>query len=259
MPELKLGIEYNGLLWHSSKVLDNPLKDAERYRVARDQGVRLLTIFEDEWLYKKDAVKRTLMSAVGALPTIYARDTELVVVSNESASLFYDDHHLIGARARSSVNLALAYRGTLVACMSFDTLRSVRGHSNARHMELVRYASSLTVVGGASKLFKAFLGLDMADVITSYSDNRLFNGAMYEKLGFRMVHEVRPDYWYTTGRPAFGRRHKAGFQKTKLAKLLPGCDLSKSEREICYAAGLYRIYDCGKKRWDYYVQARVSE
>ena len=259
LPELKLGIEYNGLLWHSSKVLDNPLKDAERYRVAKDQGIRLLTVFEDEWLHKKEAVKRTLMSAIGCLPRVYARDTELVEITNEAASIFYGEHHMIGPRARSAVNLGLSYRGALVACMSFDTLRSIRGSSSPRHMELVRYASSLTVVGGASKLFKYFLSLDLVDRVTSYSDNRLFSGRMYEKLGFQWVHDVRPDYWYTTGRPTFGRKHKAGFQKTKLIKMFPGCDLSKSEREICYEAGLYRIYDCGKKRWDYQAQAKVSE
>lgn len=259
LPELNIGIEYNGLIWHSSKMLDNPLKDAERYTAAQDTGIRLLTVFEDEWLHKKEAVKRTLMSAIGCLPRVYARDTELVEITNEAASIFYGDHHMIGPRARSAVNLGLSYRGALVACMSFDTLRSIRGSSSPRHMELVRYASSLTVVGGASKLFKYFLSLDLVDRVTSYSDNRLFSGRMYEKLGFQWVHDVRPDYWYTTGRPTFGRKHKAGFQKTKLVKMFPGCDLSKSEREICYEAGLYRIYDCGKKRWDYYVHAKVSE
>jgi hypothetical protein len=249
LPERALAVEYHGLIWHSSKMLDDPRKDFKKHKLAESQGIRVIHIYQDEWELRQNIVKRLLLSAVGHLPRIAARKTGLVTVGHGQAREFYTSHHLQGAR-QTRINLGLQHEGSLVACMSFDMLRSSRHNKDPRHWELVRYASSHSVVGGAGKLLKNFLSLGLCDRVTSYSDNRLFSGAMYSALGFSLTHETAPDYHYTTGRVAFGRQHKSQYQKKYLAEQFPSCDLSKTEWEICEENGLHRIYDCGKKRWD---------
>jgi hypothetical protein len=107
------------------------------------------------------------------------------------------------------------------------------------------------VVGGASKLLKAFRRENLADKLTSYSDARMFSGNMYAQLGFTRTHQTLPDYYYVNLRVATWRVHKAKFQKKHLAKLFPGCDIeNKTEKEICEENGYYQVYDCGKVRWD---------
>ena len=254
LPEHSIAVEYHGLIWHSSKFLKDPRKDFKKHKRMADLGVRTIHIYEDEWLLKKEVVKRMLLSAIGHLPKIYARETELVQLTSEQAKMFYEDHHLQGGR-QSRISFGLEYRSALVAAMSFDMLRSERKNSDTSKWELVRYASTLSVVGGPSRLFKAFLSLGVAESVTSYSDVRAFTGSMYDALGFTKTHVTDPDYWYTNGRPSFGRRNKSGYQKKHLAKMFPHEDIdSQTEWEICEKNSLYRIYDCGKVRWDYLVK-----
>lgn len=258
LPEHALAVEYHGLIWHSTKFLSDPRKDYKRHVLAQKIGVRVIHIYEDEWAKKKAVVERLLLAAVKKLPRIHARQTTIVSVSKEDANAFYESNHLQGGR-QARVNLGLVHEGGLVACMSFDMLRSVRKNADTTHWELVRYAAAMAVVGGPSKLFAAFAKLGLARRVTSYSDNRCFNGAMYAALGFTKVHETEPDYTYTNGRVSFGRKHKSAYQKKHLAKMFPESDLSKTEWEICEANGLYRIYDCGKSRWDITLPSCGSE
>lgn len=250
LPEHALAVEYHGLIWHSSKFLDDPRKDFKKHKRLEDLGIRTIHIYEDEWKKRRGAVQSLLLASIGKLPKVGARATKVIPVSNARASNFYDEHHIQGGR-RSQINLGLVKGDELLACMSFDRLRSERTNDDPRAWELVRFATrGLAVVGGPSKLLKAFIDMGVASTITSYSDSRLFTGGMYKMLGFTLTHETAPDYYYTTGRIEFGRKHKSRFQKKYLPGLFPGCDLTKTEWEICEANGLYRIYDCGKKRWD---------
>jgi hypothetical protein len=121
---------------------------------------------------------------------------------------------------------------------------------------LGRYATRITVAGAASKLFKAFLQEYNPPVVKSFSDNRFFDGGMYEQLGFVLDAEVPPDYqvWHQK----LGVRPKPHFQRRLIPARIKelGSDLvfdpdtdSRTEAEITYALGAGRIYDCGKKRW----------
>lgn len=250
LPEHKLAIEYNGIFWHSSKFQRDGGKEMEKYRVAEKHGVRTIFIFEDEWYFQPDTVKNTLLSAIGKLPKIAARKCKVEFLSIDDVRNFYMEHHIQGVH-KSHIHIGLTYNGALVACMSFNMWRSNRTNTNRRHWELTRYAASHTVVGGASRLLKAFKTLEVADTLTSYSDVRMFSGKMYERLGFKKVHHTKPDYYYVNTRAAKWREHKSKFQKKHLVRLFPGCDVkNKTEKEICAENGYYQVFDCGKVRWD---------
>lgn len=245
-----IAIEYSGLIWHSARYSVDTRKDYKKHKLAESLGVRVMHIFEDEWLSKRSCVERLLLAALGKLPKVQARKFKVFEVPQKEADSFYEENHIQG-KVHSPVNIALTSEEGIVACMSFSVLRSERTNKDRQHWELTRYASIASVTGGARRLLKKFLDKGLAHTVTSYSDNRLFSGKMYEVLGFAKTHTTRPDYFYTDGHV---RRHKAKFQKKHLAHLFPGCDLSKTEREICEANGWYQLFDCGKTRWDYTVQ-----
>ena len=73
-----------------------------------------------------------------------------------------------------------------------------------------------SVVGGASKLFKHFLKQHNPQEVVSFSMNHLFNGTMYQKLGFSLDKVLPIDYTYVYANPD-KRLHKSGFQKSRLA------------------------------------------
>lgn len=250
LPEKNIAIEYNGLYWHSSRTQARSTKEVEKYALAMQNGVRTITVFQDEWHFQPDTVKNTLLSAIGLLPRIFARKCTVQKMETDDVRHFYMDNH-IQTVPNSSVHFGLTHAGVIVACMSFGMLRSSRRNTDPRHWELTRYASTHTVVGGASKLLAAFRALGVADKLTSYSDVRMFSGNMYAKLGFTRTHQTPPDYYYINTSENNWRMHKAKFQKKHLVKMFPGCDIeNKTEREICEENGYYQVYDCGKVRWD---------
>jgi hypothetical protein len=250
VPERNLAIEYNGLYWHSSRTQKKVNSDFEKLKAAEELGIRVLTIFEDEWQYSRRAVENTLLSAIGKLPKIHARKCEVLPIDRDKANTFYNIYHLQGS-CQPHMSFGLFHNQELVASMSFSILRSDRNNMDKRHWELVRYAATASVVGGASKLLKAFVKTDTADNLTSYSDIRAFSGNMYEKLGFTMTRQSPPDYMYATTKLGCKREHKSKYQKKNLVKLFPGCDVeNKTEKQICEENGLYQIFDCGKRRWD---------
>ena len=112
--------------------------------------------------------------------------------------------------------------------------------------ELVRYVTSTTVVGGASKLLSAFIKAFSPTQIYSYSDNRYSVGKLYTTLGFSMESENRASYWYY--HPATRKSyHRYTFTKHKLVEA--GFSKDQTERQIMYDQGYLRIWNCGTRTW----------
>lgn len=248
MPTLNLAVEYHGLIWHSSRFKQDTREDFKKHKLADSLGVRVIHVYEDEWKLKRSVVERTLLSAIGKLPRIFARSTKLVELSTSEADTFYEANHLQG-KCMAEVAYGLTHDGELVACMSFGVARSNRKNTDKEIWELERYAATKTIVGGAGKLLSAFVKSDRAREIVSYSDSRAFSGNMYKALGFKLEGESAPDYKYTNGNYRFGRQHKSKYQRKNLPNILVKFDPEKSETENCRDNGLYQIFDCGKRKW----------
>ena len=125
---------------------------------------------------------------------------------------------------------------------------SERNINSKKEMELVRFCSKLNtnVIGGASKLFKYFLRNYEYTSITSYADVSMFGGGLYKKLRFEFKHRSKPNYYWVVGGI---RHHRFNFNKKKLIK--EGFDPNKTEREIMYERGFFRIWGCGQDKYVY--------
>lgn len=261
MPEKQLAVEYCGMYWHSAfSAEDNRAmrqRHAEKFEAAKAAGVRLLTIYESEWKEREPAIRRLLRNAAGkSKGKLMARKCDLRKVPTPEARVFYEKYHPQGG-AGSGEHYGLYWNGALVACMRFVLGANDRGAgASNRVWTLGRYATRITVAGGASRLFKAFLKEFDPEVVKSFSDNRFFDGGMYIGLGFDMEEEVEPDYQVWSQKE--GLLPKSHFQRRNIPKRLsvhgvdevfdPETD-PRSEAEMTYLMGCGRIYDCGKKRW----------
>lgn len=241
IPEKGVAIEHNGLFWHSEihKTNDYHVRKLES---AREAGIRLIQIFEDEWRDKESIVRSRIESILGCSKRIYARKCRLVEVDNKTQRQFFESNHLQGSR-NCDVAIGLEYDGKLMAVMSFASTHRRPGIGSEEHeWELLRFAnrSGSTVVGGASRLMKWFRTRYRGSII-SYAERRWSDGGLYESLGFEHRGCSKPSYWYVRG----GKRyHRFGFAKHKLVE--KGFDASKTEREIMAENGYLRVYDCGQ-------------
>lgn len=260
IPDIKLAIEYCGEYWHGADCPeDEPearRRHKQKHKACEALGIRLLTIYRSEWMERENAIRRLIRNAIGkGRGSVMARKCDVRHVPNGEATAFYEKYHPQGGQGYGH-NYGLYYREKLVACMRFAFGANDRGAHAERMWTLSRYATRVSVAGGASKLFAAFVDEQTPEIVKSFSDNRYFTGAMYEKLGFIMEEETDPDYqvWHQK----LGLMQKSSWQRKKIPARIrelgsketfdPDRDF-RSERDMTFLLGAHRIYDCGKKRW----------
>ena len=248
LPKLSIGIEYNGLKWHSEEYKDK--NDCiNKLNTAKENNVQLFTIFEDEWSEKKDICKSRILNFLHKSDHIYARKCKLKEVSNSEAVAFLEKNHLQGA-VNGFKNIGLFYNEELVSLMTFGYLRKNLGQEHQKNCyEMLRFCNVLntTVIGGASKLLKYFIKTYHPKRIISYADRRWSDGNLYEKLGFKFCYNTKPNYFYikSTG----GKRiNRFSLRKDVLVRKY-NCPIEKTEHEFCNELGYYRVYDCGSKKY----------
>ena len=251
LPEHNLGIEYNGLYWHSEECKD--VKDAKWHMLNKQLMGREKEIFIahfDSSIPNHKIINYALFRC-GKIKSVYGRKTKVVDVPKSTAVEFYDQYHIQGA-AKGCIYYGLEYEGELAAVIAFSRANSERGNKDPNRWELRRLAFKSSVVGGASKLFKHFLrNHKEVTSIISYSDNRWFDGKVYGILGFELVKESGPDYAYTKNGKLF---HKAQFRHAVMkTRKNFNYDAKMTEAENTKANRFYKIWDCGKKKWEYTV------
>ena len=241
IPSFSIGIEFDGIFWHNElyKPNDYHLRKTEECGKAH---IRLIHIFEDEWLYKKDIWKSMLRNLLGKIENkIYARKCEIKDVNSKDASTFLEENHIQG-KCGSSIRYGLYYNDELVSLMTFGKTRHFIGN-NSHQYELLRFCNKINtnVVGGASKLFKHFIREHNPQNIVSYADRRWSIGNLYYKLDFKLYNVSKPNYFYVIDNK---RHNRFNFRKSVLVEKY-NCPKELSERDFCKSQKWWRIYDCG--------------
>ena len=251
LPELNIGIEYNGLYWHSEKGGRFKEYHLEKLKKANEVNIRLIQIFSDEWLNKNEITKNKLTSIIQPKSNrVYARKCSIKEISSTEKNTFLNKYHIQG-EDRSTYKLGIFNLDKLIGVMTFSKPRiSLGGNINLKDTyELSRYASSTYIVGGAAKLIKHFKKFINPKLIYSYSDNRWTdpNNNIYLKLGFTHVKTSSPNYFYTKN--YLTRIHRYNFNKFKLKKM--GADVqNQTEFQIMEGMGYTKIWDCGSSKYE---------
>lgn len=250
LPDLNIGIEYNGLYYHGERMKPNTQYHKEKMNVAHQQGISLIQIFEDEYLHKKDIVLKSLKNKTGKNPLVYdGRNLDVGLIPRQMSDKFLEDHHLQGAPGNEVLSMALHISSSpeIVAVMTFSS------RPNTNEVELSRFATVGRIRGGFSKLLKSSILMlkGKYNTIVSFSDNRWGEGNVYRINGFSKVKDLDPDYYWCRGQRRF---HKRKFQRQYLPDILETFDPNLSEAENCRNNGYYKIWDAGKIKWELLIE-----
>ncbi|MFW5847626.1 MAG: DUF7487 domain-containing protein [bacterium] len=249
LPEHMIGIEFNGLYWHSELFKENDYH-INKTKFFKDKGINIIHIFEDEWVYKKEIVKSVIKAKIGLIDNkIYARKCIIKEIDNKTAENFLDNNHLQGSSKKSKYRIGLYYNDKLVSLMTFSHTFRGKKNTDDNTFELVRFCNKLdtNVIGGASKLLKYFIKTYNPYKIETFADRRYSNGKLYEKLGFKFNNIIPLNYWYFNRGDGI-RYHRFNFRKSILVK--EGYNINKTEHEIMLERGYNRIYDCGNIKYE---------
>jgi len=239
IPEFNLAIEYCGLYWHSSDKRTRIARDyhKQKYIECSKNGIKLLTIFEDEWFDKRNIVLSTIKQHLKINKnSIGARETIIKELSYQEAKSFLERYHIQG-NGPGSLNIGLYDdKNNLVAVGKFIKQK--------KQLILNRYATSKNVQGGFSKIIKYIRKQNTLPIIT-FADLRWSEGNLYRQVGFTLEKNLPPDYTYVNIK-LNKRIHKFNLRHSRLSRMLPNYNPNETEVQNCLKSGLFRIWDCGK-------------
>jgi len=249
--EKNIAIEFNGLYYHSESMGKTKNYHLDKTLISEKNNIKLIHIFEDEWVFKKDIVKDRLKTLLGVNNNnkIYARKCIIKEINTEIKNNFLNETHIQGSD-NSSIRLGAYYNDELVGVMTFSKLRKVLGSTNKSdsEYELLRF-SSKSVVGLVSKFLKHFIKNYNPTKIISYADRRwspFSNDCVYTKVGFKFIGETKPNYWYMRNYKT--REYRYNYRKDILVS--KGYDANKTEFQIMDGLGFQRIWDCGSFKFE---------
>ncbi|RLG44954.1 MAG: hypothetical protein DRN81_03210 [Thermoproteota archaeon] len=234
LPELGIAFEMNGLHWHSEAKVPKSYH-FNKYKACLDNNVKLYTIWEDQWLNNNTLMRGFIQKLITPTKRLYARKCEICTDKTQIRA-FIQKHHIQGICNLTDIYLGLTYNGNIVMAV---TVGKHHRNTNKDLFILNRVCfSEYSIVGGLDKLLRR-----LPRPLISWSDNCYSPmGDLYKNAGFTLEAELKPDYFYTKG---WGIR----ISKQSMQKANTGCPKHITEAEFAREQGLYRIWDCGKKRW----------
>ncbi len=266
IPSAKLAIEYCGAYWHSDKMIMAKFSKGKyadlslsarrklarnyhynKFKQCEDQGIRLITLFEDEWINSPDIVMSVINHGLGLSERgTGARKLAIKETDAKVAKAFLNQNHPQGSV--SCTTYLGGYDGDqLVGVMGFGNPT----RQNSQGVELKRFATSgKSYAGLAGRLFTHYVRNYDPIRIISFSDNRWFSGGMYKQLGFRVETNLPPDYSYIH-LSDYRRVHKSTYRRAGIRRHFPEQYSEElTEREMmALVEGVERNFDCGKRRW----------
>jgi hypothetical protein len=241
IPELALGIEFNGLYWHNEFNKDRNYHLEKTNFFKQHHNIRVIHIFEHEWIEKEAQVKSFLQSAINKNAIkVGARRCSFVWSNSkedkEEASIFLDNYHIQG-RVSCDYVVKVLHEDQLVAVATFG-----KHHRNSKNWVLSRFCTKTdyTIQGALAKLSK-MASKELRSNIVSWAHFRLSNGNGYKKAGWVEEALLPPDYFYHKGFKVISKQSR---QKKKVET-----PEGMTEHQHALQDGLSRIYDCGKIRF----------
>jgi hypothetical protein len=222
LPDYKLAIEVNGLYWHSNQKGKNKEYHLNKTISANKVGYTLIHLFEDDWMLKKEVVKRYLSNLLMQRHEMVG--VKYSVVSPLEAKSF---HLVTSLQEYDNYPFSIGIRDTtkLLACMSFTEIKN-------REVELIQYSENTPLLDGFKNLLKYYLEIATISKITSYSNKCWPEEVNYLEFGFTKTEEIPPRKYYIIREKGFS-----------LKQLSEAEDLSSTY-----------IFDCGLDKWEYVVK-----
>lgn len=245
IPSYSIGIEVDGLYWHSFHPSNRKQEDKNRHlsksKLASLAGIDVIHITDYEWNQKTQVITNILKSKLKLNSTVFARKCSISTVTKQVEKQFLKENHLQGF-VPSAHAYGLFSNNVLLMLISLGKSR----YEKSVTFEILRVCSApgITVVGGLSKLISHVKKSHPNSSFITYCDLSKSNGNSYTKAGLTFVKDTNPGYFWTDGTSVISR-YKC--QKKQLAKWLPSFNPLLSESENLFNAKYRRFWDCGNR------------
>lgn len=240
IPELKLAIEFNGLIWHSeiNSLLTGKDKkrDYNKFMLCKKKQLSHILLYEDEFLYKYEQVLNFLEYHLEMHKPIADIDIYAKRIKGDTGRNFYNQHAMypVGAKAQ------------------FIGVYRKHAHQLLGVVAVTKHQEKLEINGYAwlpeknikNSWYRCRQIIDLEfrpKKIAFVSDNRLNQEDFAYAMNLRPIANANPNFWYF--KYPEGIRLHPSVVKSKIK------DTELTEWEKLLIEGYNRIWDCGARIW----------
>lgn len=242
IPSLKVGIEFNGVYWHSE---GGGKKDTQyhfnKWSNCGKVGVELIQIWEDDWVTNPELVlvslARRLASKGSQTP---AGNLTTRSISQEDAETFLNDNDLGGFKAGTHYHGSVDSHGELQSVLVLDKVGSL--------IDIAQYVSNADSNGDLKELLAHVTETHGVSSFTVTVDNCNGEGSIYRNTGFSEV-KVEPatHKYLVRGKRISSAQYTASkFRQDPALEWKDGL----TEKELADLNGLNRIWDAGTTTYE---------
>ena len=241
IPEFNFAIEFNGSRWHSENWGKVNSYHYDKWKMCRDAGVILLTIWDFNWCdpIKKSIYKSKISHLLRLDTRVYARKTIVSKVDKEIAIEFVLNNHIEGFSIpyRNSKYRGLYYGDTLLMVAIYGEFyqQSVRRF----YWKLQRIVSlnGFTIIGGVSKLSN-YIKNDVGEFVFQITLDT--GGTLLNNFEANLSPSLR--YWWVNSRMNVRSRNSC---QVSILKSNPDWVDGDTESSYMIRNGFYKIFDRG--------------
>lgn len=255
VPSLKLGIEFNGLYWHSTAIRPDVEYHQNKQRLARAAGIELIEVWEDDWRDRKDLVLRFLSERLGVVTkkSLPVESLRLVRIDSVTALRFFKENSLFLADSIPSDTPFYGLVEATAAPVSDDTalpsqedlLAVYALHSGASGFAITVFADNGDIDSAS--------GISLLQVLTGSAVKMLVDPtfqpvAALERLGMQL------SGWTSPERTLLMKGQRVSVRNVTVIDFATNPNFvfeqDKSLEELIDMNAVHSVYDSGREIWE---------
>ena len=249
IPSLKIGFEYNGLIWHSEKFGKDRFYHINKTKLCKQKGVTLFHIFEDEYKNYKEVILSKIKQIIGQNNNslkIDISDCHIKEMNDDASVTNFLERNSIHENVSNTIHICAYYNNEIISVISFKMI-----DTNTHTWKIVNMSNDITKNCNdvIMIIFDYFVEIYKPETITIFKDLSLlsdYDDDLLKRLGFIPRQILPPSYRYINGNKIFG---KLEFRNNVLNSVVIDESTEKVQAE---KLGYYRIWDCGLKEYIWY-------
>lgn len=249
IPSKHIGIEYNGILYHAEG--SNHIDKYYHYNKMLDckkNDVSLVTIFEDEFTYHRNAVYTKLdrLFGIGKKENSVG-NIHIDYIDKATAKEFIETNDTCDIKT-VDVYLGVYSDEILIGAVTFQNIKQ----STWQIADCIFINNNPDTLKQA---FEFFIKTYAPSKVYGYADRRwVIDEAnnVYTSMGLKFDSYTQPDFAYiNSSRTKYKRYYRTGINKESLLQANPQLSNELTEAEILQTLGYRRIWDCGYVKYVY--------
>lgn len=187
LPEYNLAIEYNGLYWHSNNFKKDIYYHYNKWKQCKEKGIKLLSIWEDDWNYKQELVKKLIYENIYHNVIQQADSTmfSIVTIPTDIAQQFYMEHSIENFTDGKTYIGIIDNHNDLHAVITYSIIENA--------LTIDNYCTINNYVDYLSLMMNHLISIaydNHCTIIIAQSRNDYHDGAVYVNNGFRLNNSI---------------------------------------------------------------------